>query len=317
MVSSAPTSALRQVFENRLSQLAADVETIVAQERERGRSESAEALNQAVRRIRQAEDLDGLSTTLTDTAAGFGTCAALFRIRNEAALGTRLRGLSEEDVEHFRDMEIPLSTAAALAGAVETRDPVTAAATATEVSGRMALLAAHQPEDRVSICPLVVRGEVPALLYCWGAVQAPAIELLTQVAAAVWAELSPRPAPVQAEFVQIAAPSPAAPEPAAPRRTWDNLPPEEQRIHLRGQRFARVRVAEMRLHEPEAVLAGRTQRDIYSALRKSIDAAREEFRGTYFARCASMVDYFHLEILTTLANDDPDVLGKDYPGPMV
>jgi len=30
-----------------------------------------------------------------------------------------------------------------------------------------------------------------------------------------------------------------------------------------------------------------------------------------------MVDYLHLELLRTLANDDSDLLGKDYPGPLV
>ena len=31
----------------------------------------------------------------------------------------------------------------------------------------------------------------------------------------------------------------------------------------------------------------------------------------------SMVDYFHLDIVRTLANDDADLLGTDYPGPMI
>ena len=30
----------------------------------------------------------------------------------------------------------------------------------------------------------------------------------------------------------------------------------------------------------------------------------------------SMVDYFHLELVHTLANDDPALLGQDYPGPL-
>jgi hypothetical protein len=30
-----------------------------------------------------------------------------------------------------------------------------------------------------------------------------------------------------------------------------------------------------------------------------------------------MVDYLHLELVRTLANDDAEALGKDYPGPMV
>jgi hypothetical protein len=92
---------------------------------------------------------------------------------------------------------------------------------------------------------------------------------------------------------------------------------EEQRVHLRAQRFARVEAAAMRLQEGTAVQAGRLRRNLYEALRGRIDAARELFRKDFFANCPSMVDYLHLELVHTLANDDAELLGKDYPGPMV
>jgi hypothetical protein len=119
------------------------------------------------------------------------------------------------------------------------------------------------------------------------------------------------PEPPPPELVTI---EPAPPQPAS---AWDRLPAEEQRIHLRAQRFARVQAAEMRLFQADAVLAGRAGRDLYDTLRNSIDAAREAFRLSFFAPCASMVDYLHLELVQTLAHDDPDLLGNNYPGPMV
>ena len=88
-------------------------------------------------------------------------------------------------------------------------------------------------------------------------------------------------------------------------------------MHLRAQRFARVQVAEMRLYEPEAVQAGRTGRNLYETLHRNIDDARGEFQRSFFATCPSMVDYLHLELVHTLSNDDPELLGKDYPGPLV
>ena len=87
-------------------------------------------------------------------------------------------------------------------------------------------------------------------------------------------------------------------------------------MHLGAQRFARVHVAELRLYRAAAVQTGRTQRDLYGALRQPIDAARARFREKFFAACPSMVDYLHLELLRTLANDDSELLGKEYPGPM-
>jgi hypothetical protein len=73
----------------------------------------------------------------------------------------------------------------------------------------------------------------------------------------------------------------------------------------------------MRLHEGPAVLTGRSRRNLYEALRSPIDEAREQFRRDFFACCPSMVDYLHLELVHTLANDDAELLGTDYPGPMV
>ena len=50
----APTP-FRQILENRLSQLAAETETLFAEARERARRDLADQLNQAARRLLQAE----------------------------------------------------------------------------------------------------------------------------------------------------------------------------------------------------------------------------------------------------------------------
>jgi hypothetical protein len=78
-----------------------------------------------------------------------------------------------------------------------------------------------------------------------------------------------------------------------------------------------VQVAEMRLRNAAAVQSGRLRRNLYNSLRDPIDAARNAFRKEFFAKCPTMVDYLHLELTRTLANDDADLLGKEYPGPMV
>jgi hypothetical protein len=309
MASGPSTSPLRQTLEERLSQLSLEVDSLFAEARDRARRESADQLNQAVRRIRQAADADELGATLLEAAGAFASGAAWFRVTGEAARGERIRGVPEEAAEAFHALEVPLSSAAALAGAVESRDPVVAATTPREVSEELAKLLKHPPDGRVSIFPVVVRDRVPALLYAWGGVQGPAVELLTQVAAAAWTAMPEPPAP---ELVTIE-PAP----PPQPASAWDRLPLEEQRMHLGAQRFARVQAAEMRLYQANAVLAGRAGRNLYDTLGKSIDAAREAFRLSFFAPCSSMVDYLHLELVHTLANDDPDLLGNNYPGPMV
>jgi len=178
-------------------------------------------------------------------------------------------------------------------------------------------LLALSTEDRAYVFPLVAGQKVPALLYACGAVQGPALELLTQVAAAAWSRWLLPPTPVEplAAAVDLVSIAPApAPPPVSP---WDRLSPEEQRIHLRAQRWARVRMAELRLRQSAALQAARANGNVYEALREPIDHARDEYRKAFFTPCPSMVDYLHLEMLRTLAHEDADLLGKDYPGPLV
>jgi len=224
---------------------------------------------------------------------------------NQSGPGWRLVSTAQR----FPTLGEKRNAAAALAGAVESRDPVIAMTAAAEVSPEMVTLAGHAAEGRAFIFPLVVRQRVPVLLYCWGPVQGPALEMLAQVAAAVWDSLAP---PEASPLVTIA---PAAP--AEPGSAEDTRSAKEQALHLRAHRFARVRVAEIRLHNATTVQSGRTQRNLYEALRAPIDGARETFRHLYLAPCPGMVDYFHVELVRTLAHEDPDLLGKDYPGPLV
>ena len=182
-----------------------------------------------------------------------------------------------------------------------------------EVSAPLVELLAHAPDTRVSIFPVVAGERVAALVYCWGTVQVAALELLAQVASAVWSAI-PVPPPQLVSIAMAADPPPVQAKPAA---AWQELPPAEQQIHLRAQRFARVQAAEMRLYHAEVVQVGRSRRNLYEALRQPIDDARQAFRAQFFAGCPSMVDYLHLELTRTLANDDPDLLGSTYPGPLV
>ena len=304
------------MLEGQLSQLSSEVERLFDEARGRARRELADQLNQSVRRIRHSQSLDELTATLLDAALAFAAGAAVFRIADDAACGDKIGGVAAEEAAAFTALEIPLSAAPALAGAVATRDPVIAVTTAAEVSARLISLASHPPDGRAYIYPLVVKDRVPVILYCWGAAQTAALEMLAQVAAAVWDSLvEPEPPEVEPPPLVNIEPAPvAAPAPAS---AWDALSPEDQAIHLRAQRFARVQIAEMRLNDGAAVQSGRAERDLYSALRSRIDSAREAFQQKFFGQSSNMVDYIHVELVRTLAHDDADLLGKNYPGPLV
>lgn len=290
----------RQFLEHRVAELSTELEVLFEDALDHARREQAEHLNQAVRRLRIAQDAGELCATLADAAARLAGGAILFRVDELTAASDRIH--------------VPLDHAPALAAAAESQDPLIAAALPGEVSAPLVELLAHAPDARVSIFPVVAGGErAAALLYCWGAVQVAALELLAQVASAVWSAI-PVPPP---QLVNIATAPDLPPVPAKPAPAWRELPLAEQQIHLRAQRFARVQAAEMRLYHADVVQVGRGRRNLYDALRQPIDDARQAFRKQFFAGCPSMVDYLHLELTRTLANDDPDLFGSTYPGPLV
>jgi len=326
MAPSAARSALRDLLERQIAQLLPELErafeaqlseNVAAEVEKRAAQISSEAgvrargvfanqLNEAARRLGQASNAAELGATLVDVAGTFAAGAALLRVAGRALVGEHLRGAPAEHAEAFRRVGIPLSSAPAIAEAVKNLDPVTALPSAGEVSAVLADLAGGSDGTRAFIVPIVTSGQAAAVLYAWGAVQSGALEVLAQLAAALWSAFA-RPS----ELVTIRAAQESRPS------SWEALSADDQRIHLRAQRFARVQVAEMRLAGADAVAAGRQRRDLYGALRDRIDGARAAFRKDYFETSTSMVDYLHLELLRTLANDDPELLGKDYPGPLV
>jgi hypothetical protein len=303
MFPSAPVSPVREILKGRLSVLSQELEQLFDEQLTRQIGSQADRLNEAVRRIRLAPDPVQLGGALVDGAGAFASGVALLRISDSHAVGERVRGLGPERSETFREVRIPLDTAPALGEAVKGQDPVTAVCEAAQVSPQLAALAGES-SGRVVIYPVVVRGHARAILYVWGAAQTAAAELLTQLASAVWSSL-----PEPTALAQIST--------GGARSAWEALAPEEQRVHLRAQRVARVEAAEIRLYETDAVASGRARRDLYGQLRERIDHARESFHKNFFEACPSMVDYLHLELLHTLANDDTELLGKDYPGPLV
>lgn len=293
------STALDSLFENALTDLDSLFESALTD----ARREQAEQLNQAARRLRIAPDADELCATLAGAAARFASGAIVFRLAGGIATSETIT--------------LALSDAPALAAAAQSEDPLIVAATAGELSTPLLELLGSEPAPRVAVFPVSNMDGVGALVFCHGTVQVPAIELLAQVASAVWTafpEPEPEPEP-ELELITIA----SAPESAKAKAplVWEDLMSSEQQIHLRAQRFARVRAAEMRLHHAELVQAGRNRRNLYESLRQPIDDARQDFRRQFFTGCPSMVDYLHLELTRTLANDDSDLFGSTYPGPLV
>ncbi|HEV7798467.1 MAG TPA: hypothetical protein VGO73_09945 [Pyrinomonadaceae bacterium] len=137
-------------------------------------------------------------------------------------------------------------------------------------------------------------------------------------------EPPPQPIEIAAEFappVEAPTPSPAT----TPRRRYGadvELPvevasEEERRLHNDARRFARLLVSEIKLYNEQKVTDGRSQGDLYSRLREYIDRSREMYDKRVNPEVAKRYDYFHNELVTTLAEGDERKLGGAYPGATV
>src|SRR5687768_4528399 len=92
---------------------------------------------------------------------------------------------------------------------------------------------------------------------------------------------------------------------------------EERRLHVDARRFARLLVSEIKLYNEQKVQEGRAQSDLYDRLREYIDRSRDMYDKRVKPEVAQSYDYFHHELVTTLAEGDAGKLGNAYPGATV
>ena len=130
------------------------------------------------------------------------------------------------------------------------------------------------------------------------AIEAPAAEVAPPEAPAP----APTPAPVAA---------PAAPAPAF---RVEDLPAEQQELHRRANRHAKVSMQDIYLLRPKDVQLGRQNRDICARLKTDIEKARKEYVRRFGPILEHPVDYFHHWMVEVLAEGKPEVLGE-YPYP--
>jgi hypothetical protein len=146
------------------------------------------------------------------------------------------------------------------------------------------------------------------------------------------ADVQPPPEPElewveEPEEVLHAAPETVAIPPAAPPPEAEvaeeafelaNLPREEQELHRRANRVAKVAMQDIKLLQPKEVRLGREHKDICVRLRVDIDKARKEYDRRFRAIQEHPVDYFYDWMVEILADGDAKALGEyPYPSPVL
>ena len=279
-----------RMFEERLAALSAGVVQAVAESLAGARRELTSKLNQAVRRLRASETEEQWSKAIVDATQGFSDRAALFFLRDGSLELAAVRNISGVD----QLLAAPLDSAPAFRSAAQSKDTVVALRTQSEMSEPIARWAGEDTARKFYLFPIAAKDRIVALLYADAdqSVESNGLEILATVAGAV------------------------IESPTFSRPTLVTIQ-QDQDLHLKAQRFARNQVAEIRLYKSEDVKNGRAASNLYTSLKAEIDSAREAFRRDFLSTPGEMVDYLHLELVRTLANDDVQLLGPDYPGPLV
>jgi hypothetical protein len=98
----------------------------------------------------------------------------------------------------------------------------------------------------------------------------------------------------------------------------DLLPPEEQELHRRAYRVAKVSMQDIKMLRPEDVRLGRENKDVCFRLRDDIEKAHKEYDRRFQPIQSHPVDYFYDWMVEILGGGDPQALGEyPYPSPVL
>jgi len=119
--------------------------------------------------------------------------------------------------------------------------------------------------------------------------------------------------PAMVEATEVESVPPAAGEPeGASAFDVNRLSPDEQELHRRANRVAKVSMQDIKMLRPEQVRLGRQHKDICVRLRDDIEKAHREYDRRFKPIMDHPVDYFYRWMVEILAEGDANALGE-YP----
>jgi len=122
-------------------------------------------------------------------------------------------------------------------------------------------------------------------------------------------EQEPEPEPEEFELVEA---QPAGAAEYAEEFDVNRLSPEEQELHRRANRVAKVSMQDIKMLRPEQVRLGRENRDLCIRLKDDIEKAHREYDRRFKPIMDHPVDYFYRWMVEILAEGDAHALGE-YP----
>ena len=272
--------------------------------KEEGFLASAERLADAIRAIDDSGSLSEILDTLASCAGREATRAAVFLVRDGLLRGWRFIGFGPT-FDRASAIEARLAAGGIIEEAVRTQAAVSKGSAAPGAAPRLA----EVPDGSEMLAvPVTVGGQVVAALYADADADAgkngqspsaswrPALEMMARHAARCLESIT---AIRTAQLLTDAGPGAAGP---APRAAND----EDA-----ARRYAKLLVSEIKLYHAGDVAAGRRDRDLATRLGGEIARARMLYEQRVSAQARAAVDYFHEELVRTLAEGDEQLLKRE------
>lgn len=267
---------------------------------EAGAGVTSAAFERALAAIREIDGARTLSEALTSLLAHAGATAgraALFLINADRLKAWQAVGIPDIDIQ---TVESSIGGKDLLARAIQggQATPSSAALPAPPF--------ARLPADRVGVAvPLMIGGRAVAVLYADSGANAPPsasleiVEVLVRHTSAIAALRT-----AMRTLDVLGGGAPDSPGDGAGADGGDVSDVQGAR------RYARLLVSEIKLYNEAAVSAGRQQRDLLRRLRTEIDRAQQLYEERVPAAVGGRQVYFHQELVQTLADGDPALLGQ-------
>ena len=275
----------------------------------------SDLLNAAVAAIHESGSQADILRHLLEGEARFAGRVALFVVKGNSISGWQ--GIGFEDNDAIKTLSVQAGSG--LVGkAIQARNP--ASGTVQEFDSGFVKSMKGPADGQCLVLPLVVKDKVAAMIYAdagtvpGGTLDSSGLQTLTRFAA-VWLEL----AALRKVGGSSAAEDAAQPQPAAamaasvPASAPAASGSEEDELHKKARRFAKLLVEEIKLYNQPRVEEGRQHKDLYDRLKVDIEKSRSTYDKRYAESAVASADYFTQELIRILADNDASLMGASFP----
>jgi hypothetical protein len=274
----------------------AEVERLAEEQKRQPTGAGAVSVIEGIRAIDGARSLTEALDALLKHASSIAPRAVVFLVNGDRLRSWKSVGFPQFDAQPF---ESAIVGTGLLAKAIQSGEATASSQTQPPPTF------AHVPGDLASFAvPILVGGRAVALVYADNAARSDAPESWCD-----GVETLARHGSVQLALL-TAMRTVQAIGAGAPVGTGGAVAPDVDTHDQSARRYARLLVSEIKLYNEAAVRAGRQERDLLRRLRPEIDRARRLYEERIPAALGARSAYFQQELVQTLADGDPSLLGN-------